>query len=106
MQIKAARFSDATGAFGAFTYYVQPQMQVEKIGDCGASSSTRILFFKGNILIDASIEHLSAMSGADLRSLADALPRLPSENGKLPTPPSNLPAQSRLRNSTRDIVVP
>src|SRR5437016_2035812 len=30
MQIKAARFNDATGAFGAFTYYVQPQMQVEK----------------------------------------------------------------------------
>jgi hypothetical protein len=36
MQIKAARFSDATGAFGAFTYYVQPQMQVEKIGDSRA----------------------------------------------------------------------
>ncbi|HEV8183832.1 MAG TPA: DUF6599 family protein, partial [Candidatus Angelobacter sp.] len=52
MQIKAARFSDATGAFGAFTYYVQPQMQVEKIGDSGASSNSRILFFKGNVLVD------------------------------------------------------
>lgn len=63
MQIKTARFNDATGAFGAFTYYVQPQMQVEKIGDKGASNNTRILFFKGNILVDVSVEHLSAMSG-------------------------------------------
>jgi hypothetical protein len=106
MQIKAARFNDATGAFGVFTYYVQPQMQVEKIGDSGASSNTRILFFKGNILIDVSVEHLSAMSGADLRSLASALPRLKSENGKLPTIPANLPSQSLLRNSSRYIIGP
>jgi hypothetical protein len=106
MQIKAARFNDATGAFGAFTYYVQPQMQVEKIGDSGASSNTRILFFKGNILVDVSVEHLSAMSGADLRSLANALPRLKSENGKLPSIPANLPSQSLLRNSSRYIIGP
>jgi len=106
MQIKAARFSDATGAFGAFTYYVQPQMQIEKIGDRGASSNTRILFFKGNILIDASVEHLTAMSGADLRSLSDALPRLTTENGKLPTLPANLPSQSLMRNSSRYVIGP
>jgi hypothetical protein len=106
MQIKAARFNDATGAFGAFTYYVQPQMQAEKIGDSGASSNTRILFSKGNILVDASLEHLSAMSGADLRSLADALPRLTTENGKLPTLPANLPSQSLLRNSSRYVIGP
>jgi len=106
MQIKAARFSDATGAFGAFTYYVQPQMQVEKIGDRGASSNTRILFFKGNILVDATIEHLTAMSGADLRSLADALPRLANENGKLSTLPANLPSQSLERNTSRYIIGP
>ena len=106
MQVKAARFNDATGAFGAFTYYVQPQMQVEKIGDRGASSNTRILFFKGNILVDVSVEHLSAMSGADLRALADALPRLTTENGKLPTLPANLPSQSLLRNTSRYIIGP
>src|SRR6476646_2122998 len=106
MQIKAARFNDATGAFGAFTYYVQPQMQVEKIGDRGASSNTRILFFKGNILVDVSVEHLSAMSGADLRSLADSLPHLSSENGKLPTLPANLPSQSLQRNSSRYVIGP
>ncbi|HEY2497707.1 MAG TPA: DUF6599 family protein [Candidatus Angelobacter sp.] len=106
MQVKAARFNDTSGAFGAFTYYVQPQMQVEKIGDRGASSNERILFFKGNILVDVSVEHLSAMSGADLRILADDLPRLKGEIGKLPTLPGNLPSQSLLRNTSRYIVGP
>src|SRR6478735_12606647 len=104
MQIKAARFNDATGAFGAFTYYVQPQMQGEKIGDWGASSNTRVLFFKGNVLVDVSLEHLSAMSGADLRALADALPRPKDNTGKLPALPGYLPSQSLLRNSSRYIV--
>jgi hypothetical protein len=106
MQVKAARFGDATGAFGAFSYYVQPQMQVEKIGDQGASSNARILFFKGNVLVDVSLEHLSAMSGADLRALADALPRPKDNTGKLPALPGYLPSQSLLRNSSRYIVGP
>src|ERR1044071_3283885 len=106
MQIKAARFNDATGAFGAFTYYVQPQMQAEKIGDSGASSNSRILFFKGNVLVDVSVEHLSAMSGADLRALAAAMPRPKNEIGKLPTLTANLPSQSLERNTGRYIIGP
>ncbi|HEY2392958.1 MAG TPA: DUF6599 family protein [Candidatus Angelobacter sp.] len=106
MQIRAARFNDATGAFGAFTYYVQPQMQVEKIGDQGASSNARILFFKGNLLVDVTVEHLTAMSAADLRSLADILPRPKGNIGTLPTLPGNLPSQSLLQNTSRYIVGP
>lgn len=106
IQIKAVRFNDASGAFGAFTYYVQPQMRTEKIGDKGASNNTRILFFKGNILIDASLERLTAMSGADLRALADALPRPQGNIGALPALPGNLPAQSQQPNSSRYIVGP
>jgi hypothetical protein len=106
MQIKAARFKDASGAFGAFTYYLQPQMQVEKIGDQGASSNARILFFKGNILVDATIERLTAMSAADLRALADTLPRPKGNVATLPTLPGNLPSQSLLQNTSRYILGP
>ena len=106
MQVKAARFNDATGAFGAFTYYVQPQMQVEKIGDQGASSNARILFFKGNLLLDVTVEHMTAMSAADLRSLADILPRPKGNIATLPTLPGNLPSQSLLKNTSRYIVGP
>jgi hypothetical protein len=37
LRIKAARFNDATGANGAFTYYKMPQMRSDQIGDQGAS---------------------------------------------------------------------
>ena len=106
MQIKAARFNDASGAFGAYTYYAQPQMQIEKIGDQAASSNERILFFKGNILIDATIEHMTAMSAADLRSLADALPQPKGNIAAMPTVTGNLPPQSLEKNTTRYIVGP
>ena len=91
MQIKAARFNDATGAYGAFTYYIQPQMRTETIGDKAASNNTRILFYKGNILVDVSVEHMSAMSAADLRALADALPHPQGNLAALPTLPGNVP---------------
>lgn len=106
MQIKAARFNDASGAFGAFTYYVQPQMRVETVGDAGASNNSRILFYKGNILVDVTLEQVTAMSGADLRSLAEALLRPKGNLAVLPTLPRNLPEQSKLPNTSRYIVGP
>jgi hypothetical protein len=106
MQIKAARFKDSSGAFGAFTYYVQPQMRTETIGDKAASNNTRILFYKGNILIDASLDRVTAMSGADLRSLAGALPHAQGNIAALPTLPGNLPAQSQVPNTSRYIIGP
>ena len=106
IQVKAARFHDASGAYGAFTYYVQPQMKPETIGDQGASNNTRILFYKGNILVDAALDQVTAMSGADLRSLAEGLPRAQGNTAALPTLPGNLPSQSRIANTSRYIVGP
>lgn len=106
MHIKAARFKDASGAFGAFTYYVQPQMRTETIGEKGASNNTRILFYKGNILVDVTLESVTAMTAADLRSLAEALPRPPGNLSALPTLPGNVPAQSLVPNSSRYILGP
>jgi uncharacterized protein DUF6599 len=106
LQVKAARFKDATGAFGAFTYYLQPQMRAESIGDKAASNNTRILFYKGNILVDVSLDRVTAMSGADLRSLATALPHPQGSSGALPTLQGNLPAQSQVPNTSRYIIGP
>src|SRR5215469_15100609 len=46
MQVKAARFDNAGGAYGAFTYYVRPQMAKETIGDEAASENSRVLFYR------------------------------------------------------------
>src|SRR5271165_115157 len=41
--LKAIRFADASGAYGAFTYYKMPQMLKESIPDQGSSLNERVL---------------------------------------------------------------
>jgi hypothetical protein len=104
--LKAARFGDASGAYGAYTYYKTPVMLTEKIGDGAASMNERILFYRGNVLVDAVFQKLSAMSAAELRELAEALP-LPSGNTRnLPGLPAYLPTQSYVKNTAKYVVGP
>jgi hypothetical protein len=106
LSLKAARFGDASGAYGAYTYYKTPTMQVEKIGDGAASMNERVLFYRGNILVDAVFQKLSAMSAAELRELAENLP-LPSGNTRnLPGLPAYLPTQSYVKNTAKYVVGP
>jgi hypothetical protein len=106
LTLKAARFKDASGAYGAFTYYKIPQMQKEKIGDQGASFNERVLFYRGNILIDAQFERLSAMSAAELRDLSAALPPPPGNAAGLPGLPAYLPTQNYVKNTAKYVVGP
>ncbi len=84
LKIRAARFADASGAFGAYTFYLQPEMAREQIGDQGASSDRRVLFYRGHILVDAVFSQMSAMSAATLRELAGDLPHPAGNSGNLP----------------------
>jgi hypothetical protein len=106
LTLKAARFDDASGAYGAYTYYKTPAMLIEKIGDGAASMNERVLFYRGNILVDAVFQKLSAMSAAELRELAVGLP-LPSGNTRnLPGLPAYLPPQSHVKNTAKYVVGP
>jgi len=84
LKIRAARFADASGAFGAYTFYLQPEMAREQIGDQGASLGERVLFYRGHILVDAAFSQLSVMSAASLRELAGILPHPAGNLGNLP----------------------
>jgi len=106
IQIKSARFADAGGAYGAFTFYRQPQMHPEKIGDSAVSNNARVLFYRGNVLVDATLDHVTAMSAADLRALADALPRVSGNASALPSLPANLPQQSLATQTVHYIAGP
>jgi hypothetical protein len=106
LKIKAARFADATGAYGAFTYYRLPQMLPEEIGDKAASLNNRVLFYRGNILVDAVFAQLSVMSAAELRELAGLLPLAAGGSRNSPSLSGYLPAQSRVSNSIRYVVGP
>ncbi len=91
LKIRAARFADASGAFGAYTFYLQPQMTPEntkeedRIGDQAAFLGQRVLFYRGHVLVDAQFSQESAMSGAQLRELARALPRPNGNAANLPS---------------------
>lgn len=106
LAVKAIRFQDATGAYGAFTYYKIPEMLNEKIGDQGASLNTRVLFYKGNILVDAVFSQLTAMSAAELRDLGNDLPKPPADAAGLPALPTYLPRKSYVKNTAKYVLGP
>jgi hypothetical protein len=106
LTVKAARFNDASGAYGAFTFYKQPQMLTEKIGDQGSSLNGRVLFYRGNILVDAVFQKLSAMSAAELRDLAAMLPLPAGSARNLPTLPTLLPKINYVKNSAKYVLGP
>ena len=106
LTLKAARFGDASGAYGAYTYYKTPAMLIEKIGDGAASMNERVLFCRGNILVDAVFQKLSAMSAAELRELAQDLPLPSGYTRNLPGLPAYLPPQSYVKNTAKYVVGP
>src|SRR5437879_12500538 len=91
LTVKAARFADTSGAYGAFTYYKMPQMLNEKIGDQGASLNERVVFYRVSILVDEFLEKLTALSAADLGEFAGVLPLPSGSTRNLPGSPAYLP---------------
>lgn len=106
LTIKAARFGDATGAYGAFTFYRQPIMKTEEIGTKAASANNRVLFFRSNVLVEANFDRISAMSASELRDLAAMLPAVKGGADNLPNLPEYLPKKDAVENSAKYILGP
>lgn len=106
VKIRAARFADASGAFGAYTFYLQPEMRKEDIGDQAASMGDRVLFYRGFVLVDAQFSKESPMSGAELRELAGMLPRPTGNSGNLPTFIQFLPRRDYIANTQKYVMGP
>jgi hypothetical protein len=94
LTVKAAVFDDASGAYGAFTYYLTEDMREETIGGGGANLNNRVLFYQGNVLVDAVFDRMSVMSAAQLRDLAGLLPQAQGNKGNPPTLQSYLPKRA------------
>ncbi|MGC2020876.1 MAG: DUF6599 family protein [Candidatus Sulfotelmatobacter sp.] len=101
LKIRAARFADASGAFGAYTFYLQPEMAREEIGDQGASLNQRVLFYRGHIVVEAVFSQLTVMSAAGLRELAGLLPRPGGNAGNLPPILASMPHHGYSRNTEK-----
>jgi hypothetical protein len=98
LAIRAAVFADASGAYGAFTYYRSEEMREETIGGQAAFLNNRVLFCQGNVLVDAVFDRMSVMSAAQLRDLAGLLPQAEGNKGNPPSLPTYLPKRAFQKN--------
>jgi hypothetical protein len=85
LSLLALRFHDASGAYGAYSFYRQNGWPREQVGTGATSNNNRVLFWVGNTVVDANFSQIGPMSGSELRELAGQLP-LP-EGGKALAPP-------------------
>jgi hypothetical protein len=106
LKIRAGRFADASGAFGAYTFYLQPEMHKESVGDQGASLNQRVLFYRGHVLVDAVFSQPNGMSAAELRELAGDLPQLNGSAGNLPGFIQYMPRRNYIANTQKYVMGP
>ncbi len=85
LTMRALNFGDESGAYGAYSYYRQNGWPKEDIGTGGTSDKNRVLFWKGNTVVDASFSQIGPMSAGEMRQIAAQLPA-PYGNRALPPP--------------------
>jgi hypothetical protein len=94
LTVRALRFSDASGAYGAYSFYRQNGWPREDIGSGATSDHNRVLFWLGNVLVDANFAHMGPMSAAELRELAATFPVPQGSKALAPPILSSLPQSS------------
>jgi Family of unknown function (DUF6599) len=91
-KIRAMRFGDATGSYGAFTFYRQPGMKTLAIGNGGAGDAHEFVFWSGVTLVDATFERAAGDEEQALKELVAKLPPAAGSDAVPPNLPQYLPA--------------
>jgi hypothetical protein len=85
LTLRALHFQDASGAYGAYSYYRQNGWPKESIGAGAASDKNRVLFWRGDTVVDANYSRIGPMTAGELRQIASQLP-VPTGNKALGPP--------------------
>jgi hypothetical protein len=93
LNVRVIRFQDASGAYGAFTFFRRPGSIPEQIGRSAAWDGSHALFWNGALLVDATLDHVTPMTASELRELAKDLPQPPGSANLAPSLPGYLPRQ-------------
>jgi hypothetical protein len=94
LTLRALRFHDASGSYGAYSFYRHDGWPKEEIGTGATSDHNRVLFWQGNTVVDATFSHIGPMSGSELRELAKELPAPAGPSAVPPPILSDLPKDS------------
>lgn len=105
LTVRAWKFHDATGAYGAFTLLLQPKMHAETIGG-GAAEGGHFLVWHGETVIDANFSHPSSGDQGALNALAAELPRAEAGASVPPSLPRYLPKEGLNATSVRYAIGP
>jgi hypothetical protein len=72
--LRALRFDDASGAYGAYTFYRQNGWPKEAIGSGAASDNNRVIFWQGDTVVDGTFSHIGPMTAGEMREISRHLP--------------------------------
>ena len=100
LTILALCFGDLSGAYGAYTFYRQNGWPREDIGTGAASDKNRVLFWKGNTVIDATFSQITTSSASAMRDLAKQLGVPQGNRGLAPSILASLPQGSLQKQTT------
>ena len=94
LTLRALRFQDASGAYGAYSFYRQNGWPKADIGAGAASNKNRVIFWKGDTVIDANFSHIGPLAASELRELAQKIPAPTGNRSMMPPILANLPQHS------------
>lgn len=97
--MRALHFEDTSGAYGAYSFYRQNGWPKEDIGTGATSNHNRVLFWKGDTVVDATFGHIGPMTPGEMRQVAAKLPTLAGSRSMAPPVLAFLP-QTNLDHQT------
>ena len=100
LSVRLLRFHDASGAYGAYSFYRQNGWPKEDIGAGATSNHNRVLFWQGDTVVDATFSQIGPLSAAELRELASELPVPQGTKAMAPPILEDLPQASLDKQTT------
>lgn len=99
LSLRALRFEDESGAYGAYSFYRQNGWSKASIGTGGAADKNHVIFWRGDTVVDATFSQIEPMSAGELREIAEKLP-VPSGNRDIAPPVLGYLPQANLQGQT------
>ena len=91
LKLRAMRFNDLSGAYGAYSFYRGTGWPKEDVGNGAASNKNHVIFWRGFTVVDAEFSKVGSMSGSELRDLASRMPEAQGTKALAPPILSVLP---------------
>jgi len=74
LSVRAMRFQDVSGSYGAYSFYRQNNWPKVDVGTGGVSDKNRVLFWVSTTVVDANFSRIGPMSAGEMREIARRLP--------------------------------